>query len=829
MDLQLSYLYPWIAALLAALGLLVTHILLVRRRQQMLSMRNEALWASVLEHDINAVLILDASGRIVRASKMFYRQIGRTQQQAVGVPLEEIIHPEEGPSQCELCQARKKGGEISITLDVDDPHNLTGQISQIEQRVVRNHIGKPIAFVLCEQVLNAPRAHGSLLTESQTFFPSLLESMPSATVVVDEAGQILIANTLTAKLFGYRYEELIGANVEILIPPESRAQHSVLREEYNWSPQKRVMGAGRELSGATKTGDVVPVEIALSPFELDGHRLTTVVMRDIAEQLANDRERERMASFPELSPIPVIEVDLKGVPTYMNPVSVELFEDLQEHRTLHPMINGIEEIIEHMKTTGRSYVRTVELDGKHYEQKLTYLPSSKLVRIYAWDITDLQEMTQRMAYQASHDALTGLYNRAEFEKKLEQEIQISAYENKEHVLCYMDLDQFKIVNDTCGHAAGDELLKQLTSLLRSRLRNSDMLARLGGDEFGLLLVGCPLNRAIKIAEQVRSAVSDFRFNWDKKIFSVGLSIGVVLINEHSGSLADILSAADAACYVAKEQGRNRIHIYRPNDAMLTRHAVEMGWTHRIQEALDEGRFCLYRQEVRSLSKDVPSFYEVLVRMVGAKGKLISPAAFISAAERYHQMSKVDAWVIRNTFSLMSDAHPDIICSVNLSGQSLSNNEIMRLIIEQLDSYDVDPERIIFEITETAAISNISYARRFISTLKGMGCRFALDDFGSGLSSFSYLRALPVDFLKIDGAIVRSMQADKVGVAMVEAINRIGQTMEIKTVAEFIENPELLGEVQAIGIDYVQGHAISMPEPFVGDMGSVLSQQSSMQK
>jgi len=434
------------------------------------------------------------------------------------------------------------------------------------------------------------------------------------------------------------------------------------------------------------------------------------------------------------------------------------------------------------------------------------------------DVTTLRNMARQMAWQARHDPLTGLINRGEFEARLEQAIESARSGHTQHALCYLDLDQFKIVNDTCGHIAGDELLKQLTAHLLARVRETDTLARLGGDEFGILLEHCPIEVASETAEMLREVVKKFRFAWQDKIFEIGASIGVVPITTDSGNIVDVLSAADSACYVAKDHGRNRIHVYQTQDIALVKRQGEMQWVRRVNQALDEGRFRLFFQKVLTLSPDEGEHYgEILVRMVDEEGQMVLPMAFIPAAERYQLMPAIDRWVLSATLTALRERKPTLgdvsICAVNLSGQSLCDGHFLASVVDILEASSINPAHICFEITETAAIANLTRAMRFISVLKGMGCRFALDDFGSGLSSFMHLKHLPVDFLKIDGSFVRNMVRDPVDAAMVEAINRIGHVMGIRTIAEAVENQVTLGRLRDLGVNYAQGTVIARPEPF----------------
>jgi len=433
------------------------------------------------------------------------------------------------------------------------------------------------------------------------------------------------------------------------------------------------------------------------------------------------------------------------------------------------------------------------------------------------DVGHARRLARQLSYQATHDALTGLYNRREFEQRLELAIVSAREERIEHAVCYLDLDQFKIVNDTCGHIAGDEMLRQLAGLLEGRVRETDILARLGGDEFGVLLHRCSLAQARRIAESLRETVRDFRFACDDHGFEIGVSVGLVAVTADSQSLAEVMSAADVACYAAKDAGRNRLHVYEPDDRELRRRQGEMRWVARLQKALDDDRFCLYYQPIVPITGDDsgPVLYEVLLRMRDTQGEEVPPMAFIPAAERYNLMPSIDRWVVRTLLEtaaarLQLPAHS--LCAMNLSGQSLGDTQFLDYVVEQLRRTGFPPEQVCFEITETAAIANLHGATRFMSTLKAMGCRFALDDFGSGLSSFGYLKNLKVDYLKIDGAFVRDITEDPIDLAMVEAINHIGHVMQIRTIAEFVETEAVMESLGTLGVDYAQGYHIARPAP-----------------
>jgi diguanylate cyclase (GGDEF)-like protein/PAS domain S-box-containing protein len=534
----------------------------------------------------------------------------------------------------------------------------------------------------------------------------------------------------------------------------------------------------------------------------------------------------------------VITTDAKGVIDYVNPVAEALsgwrLEDSQgraieeifrafHEETCEPLENPLAVAIR--RTRSIKSVRPMLLirrDGNEIYVESTASPIrdgngsvSGGVLVFH-DVSEARELNRRLSYHASHDVLTGLVNRREFENRMERALKSAKARETSYALCCLDLDQFKIVNDTCGHSAGDALLGQVGALLKSKVRWRDTLARLGGDEFGILLESCSLDEAMRTAEALREAVRNFKFTWEERTFRLGASIGVVPISADNADVASVLSAADSACQAAKEAGRNRVHSFEENDLDLMRRRREMQWAARINTALEEGRFELFRQTILPLQKaDSGAHYELLLRMRDEAGKIVSPDNFMTAAERYGITPNIDRWVIENAFRwLVSEADEReklTMCSINLSGQSLGDDKFLPYVIDQFHRSGLDASKICFEITETAAIASFSQANRFIQALKELGCKFALDDFGTGLSSFGYLKHFPVDYLKIDGSFVKEILHDAIDREMVRSINEIGHLTGKQTIAEFAENQEIINMLQSLGVDYAQGYGVSQPQ------------------
>lgn len=549
----------------------------------------------------------------------------------------------------------------------------------------------------------------------------------------------------------------------------------------------------------------------------------------------------------------VITTDKEGRVTFMNPIaetltgwaqeeacfrSVEEVFNIVSEDTGKPLENPVQRVLDEEKIWGIARnTRLISRDGTQHCVEDSAAPilakNGKVqgVIMVFHDVTEAHELNARISYQASHDGLTGLLNRDAFEQRMNGLLGSPELTERHHSLLFLDLDQFKVINDTSGHIAGDTLLRTLGPILASHLRASDTLARLGGDEFAVLLQDCPQDRAAEIAETLRRVISDFSFSWEGKPYNIGVSIGQVNFSDDKHTVVELLKAADSACYVAKDAGRNRVHVCGADDLQFDHRQTQMEWVVRIKEALIEDRFVLYFQPIFPVqnpgSVTLRHHVEILVRLQEPGGQIIAPGVFIPAAERFNLMDKVDQWVVKSVIEhLAQDDFQDIeTCAINLSAASLSDLSLVACITELLKLHVVDPRRLCFEVTETAAISNLNHAAQVVSSLKALGCRFALDDFGSGMASFSYLKYLPVDYLKIDGAFVRDIVDDPVDRAMVKAINDVGKALGIHTIAEFVENDAILAELKTIGIDYAQGFGLAKPQPLIARSRRPLPKQS----
>ncbi|NHN39658.1 EAL domain-containing protein [Pseudomaricurvus alcaniphilus] len=573
-------------------------------------------------------------------------------------------------------------------------------------------------------------------------------------------------------------------------------------------------------------------------------RRTLELRQEVAERSLVQKELRKLSLAVEHSPSMVLITDPQGLVEYLNPkfaeVSGYLPEELlgQNAGCLYLDEYGQDfyaDLIRQVRVDGewKGEVHSQKKSGERYWAQLSLAPIfdddgdlRHIVSVHQ-DITESKFIQEQISYQASHDLLTGLANRYEFERQLQRLLDSRKVDRRTHAYCFCDLDQFKVVNDTSGHAAGDALLKQVAVILQNTLRKRDTLARLGGDEFGILMENCSLAEAELVAHKVLAELEQFRFVWEGSLHSLGVSIGVVLIDDNCNDITDILKNADSACYTAKDAGRNRVHVYKADDELLAKREGEIYWVGEINTALEEDRFELYGQLiVPILDASLKPSIEVLVRL-RRDGELINPGAFLPAAERYGLSPKIDRWVVRKAFAWLAEyrGFGEVVdaLAINLSGHSLGDSKLLDAIYAELQRGKIDPSWIKFEITETSAIANLAEARKFIDAVKQLGCGLSLDDFGSGLSSFAYLKNLAVDYLKIDGMFVKDIADDPIDLAMVKSINEIGQVMGKKTIAEFVENEEVLDVLRQLGVDYAQGYGIGVPKPLAHVVQEVVDQ------
>jgi diguanylate cyclase (GGDEF)-like protein/PAS domain S-box-containing protein len=664
---------------------------------------------------------------------------------------------------------------------------------------------------------------------------------------------ILHANRQFASLMGVEREVLIGRRLGDLVPPG-------YTELVNENIAHRLAGepaAERyEIEMAGLTGQVTRLEITSAIIDYDGAPALLVTGVEIIptqtvqtlrgmtpDEEAQSRKDARRARALESLSDAIVTTDESGIIEFMNSAAATLTGTSADFAVGKSLAEVVELVDDEDPTTrgsgkhlalpageaGTSSRRAVLLSHRSGVESAVEVSTAPIrsaefditgTVLLLRDVTEQRGITRQMSYQATHDALTGLINRGEFERHVIEALDSSHRGDGHHVLCYLDLDRFKIVNDTSGHLAGDSMLREVAKLLRDAVRDSDYVGRLGGDEFGMLLVGCPLEKARQIADDVCRAVGDYRFIWKDKIFNIGVSVGLVEISAESGTMEELLSAADAACYVAKKDGAGRVAVYSARDEARARQTGEIQWLQRLQTALKENRFQLYQQTI------VPAYaddgtgprMEVLVRMTDDFGNEVLPAEFMRAAERHKLMRLLDRWVVQTTFTAvgrgiitLTDRHS---IAINISGQTLGDPQFLEFVVECLDRTGALPTQICFEISEAAVIANLEQARRFVGVLHGMGCQFAIDDFGSGVASFSNLRNLPLDYLKIDGSLTQNLARDSVNQAMVAAMIKLARSLKFKVIAEQVEEDSAAEAVRRMGVDFLQGYAIGRPKPLM---------------
>jgi diguanylate cyclase (GGDEF)-like protein/PAS domain S-box-containing protein len=677
------------------------------------------------------------------------------------------------------------------------------------------------------------------LLDREQLFQRLVETVHDAVLVHRE--RILFANARFLALLNLSAAEVIGKPLADFVAPEyTELVATNLRRRLLGEPAPERFEI--ELIGAQ--GQVTRVELSSTLIDTAGEAALLLTALEMLPETAPTAVPARPRAMATLDAMgeSVITVDADGRIDYINHSAENLLSqrfdqvmgkafadvatlvDETDRRSLgDPVRKAL--ATGGRVTMGRRAVLVPANTGPERSVEISVTPlrfDGKEILglvLVLHDTSELRGLTRQMTYQASHDALTGLVNRREFERRLQEAMDSAQTGNVGHALCYLDLDRFKVVNDTCGHTAGDNMLREVASLIKEAVRDSDTVGRIGGDEFALLLVGCPLDKARQIADDVVRSVNEYRFVWKDKIFNIGVSIGLVEIGRDGGAIEDIMNSADSACYAAKKQGGLHVHVYSAREEANARHSGEIHWLQKLQGALRDNKFELYYQPImhaRVGGLRGPAI-EVFVRLVGEKGQPgAPPSEFIRAAERYRLMPLIDRWVVQTVLSALGRGGmklpPDRSVAINIAGQTLGDSDFLEFVVDCFDHTGANPADICFEVTENSVVANLDHARRFIAVLHGMGCEFALDDFGSGLSSFSTLRTLPMDYLKIDGSFINNLAGDAVNQAMVAAMIELSRSLNFRVVAEQVEDQLSLDTVTRMGIDFVQGFVVGRPQP-----------------
>jgi diguanylate cyclase (GGDEF)-like protein/PAS domain S-box-containing protein len=703
--------------------------------------------------------------------------------------------------------------------------------------------GKPTSLAqlgsAVNNLLENLEQRGARIQDREQLFQRLVETVHDAVLV--HRRQILFANTRFLALLGANATDVIGKSLTAFVGAEyvELVESNLRRRLAGEAAAERYEA---ELIGPK--GQVTRVELSSTVIESGGESALLITAVEMLPAAAQERPAAKPRAMVTLDAMgeSVITVDVDGHIDYVNQ-SAEVLLGQQFDQLIGKAFDEVAGLVDETDrhslgdpvrkalstggrvSMGRRAVLVPTNGGPERSVEISVTPLRNENREIAGmvlvlhDTSELRGLTRQMTYQASHDALTGLVNRREFERRLQEALDSAQTGDGNHALCYLDLDRFKAVNDTCGHTAGDNMLREVASLIKDAVRDSDTVGRIGGDEFALLLVGCPLEKARQIADDVVRSVNDYRFVWKDKIFNIGVSIGLVEIGRDSGSIEDIMNAADSACYVAKKQGGLHVHVYSAREEASARHSGEIHWLQKLQGALRDNRFELYYQPIvpaRSGGVRGPAL-EVFVRLESDyAAPNASPTEFIRAAERYRLMPLVDRWVVQAVLAALGRGGmrlpPGRSVALNIAGQTLADAGFLEFVVECFDHTGANPGDICFEVTENSVVANLDHARRFIEVLHGMGCEFALDDFGSGLSSFATLRTLPMDYLKIDGSFIKNLAADSVNQAMVAAMIELSRSLNFRIVAEQVEDQESFDTVSGMGIDFVQGYVVGRPQP-----------------
>lgn len=801
----------------------------------------QALFRKLFESSPEGVVLLDNEDCIVRVNPRFLEMFGYRKGEVIGRPVNSLIVDESLYEEASDLNRQVIAGE-SIGKDTvryrKDGSML--YVSILGHPVVLGE-GRVGVYGIYRDVTEQKLAEETL-RQSEDKYRTIIETIEDGYFEVDLEGNFLFFNEALPRILGYDQEELRTATYRDFSSP-STAQYVYrnFKEVY----ASGISNPGFSWEATDKHGRTRHLETSVSLIKSAKEKPAGFrgVVRDVTQRVhaesALSESEERYRIMAENTGQLIYDYDLKTGTIHWSGAIERVIGQAPEELAGVDIDEWMERIHPEDRDEAVAMLEQAEREGGQYhveyrfrtgtgryihtEDNGTFLldDEGNAYRMVGTmtDVSERHRITREMAYQAAHDPLTGLLNRRKFDEVLSELLAQQGSTGRSHAVLYMDLDQFKVVNDTCGHHAGDGLLRQLAGLLTGQLRTSDTLARLGGDEFGLILHGCPLARAEEVGRKILGLINDFAFSWEGRSFTIGISIGIVDLSGYD-SVAGVLMAADQACYSAKSLGRNRIQVHNFEDTHLTRHQSEIDAAAEITDALREDRFELYFQHIEPLpGHEGERLCEILLRMRDREGNLVMPDRFIPGAERYNMMVAIDRWVVTHVLDglrarLEAGRHQGCErVSINLSGRSFSEPSFATFVAEELKRSGVEPQRIAFEITESSAILSMDRAIEFINTVRASRINVMLDDFGSGLSSFAYLKMLPVDYLKIDGQLVRDIAEEHIDLAMVEAIHRVGEVMGIPTVAEHVSSPEILERLNEIGIQYAQGFHLHRPEPW----------------